>query len=407
MLFQGMIYNGATGTYDDRMRVLDPDQDVFLSVDPMGYAAGDANLYRYVSNNPLMNTDPSGMSLISTLLDDSANTDDQFNSPRLPDSQSRQLYPTPVDFQGDLWQLLPPDGSYQGSQIAFSIFISVDADGDSSDCPDAKASALASNTKASPNQGIVFLAEISAPAAPAAPVTPNQVIPGAPTVEELEQLYNGTQSVSGPQELEQVTNLPKANLRIIGPTITGPLMMGQLNSGTMQEGILKTSAAHLTPYVESGQISKDMAGYIMLKMVEFQEKGLIKLPTTGLPREFDAAVKSEVERAIREYLALQASGKISIRFTKAELDSLKIAGKIDVAPENDPLNLPQLQTGTAGRNPPLPLAPPGPPKESGSLPIVHVYAHKTPFIALYDEYAIAVGYPDILHYDTVAPLPGI
>jgi hypothetical protein len=37
------------------------EQDLFGSNWPLGYAAGDTNLYRYVGNNPLIETDPSGL----------------------------------------------------------------------------------------------------------------------------------------------------------------------------------------------------------------------------------------------------------------------------------------------------------------------------------------------------------
>jgi uncharacterized protein RhaS with RHS repeats len=32
-----------------------------ISTDPNGYFSGDYNLYRYTANNPLTNTDPSGL----------------------------------------------------------------------------------------------------------------------------------------------------------------------------------------------------------------------------------------------------------------------------------------------------------------------------------------------------------
>jgi hypothetical protein len=41
--------------------VYDPIAGRWLSEDPLGYAAGDANLYRYVGNNPVNAADPSGL----------------------------------------------------------------------------------------------------------------------------------------------------------------------------------------------------------------------------------------------------------------------------------------------------------------------------------------------------------
>ncbi len=45
-----------TNTY----RHYDPYSQKFLSEDPIGFAAGDNNLYRYVFNNPVLLTDPTG-----------------------------------------------------------------------------------------------------------------------------------------------------------------------------------------------------------------------------------------------------------------------------------------------------------------------------------------------------------
>jgi RHS repeat-associated protein len=44
-----------------RARYYDSAVGRFISVDPMGFGAGDTNLYRYVGNNSTNNTDPSGM----------------------------------------------------------------------------------------------------------------------------------------------------------------------------------------------------------------------------------------------------------------------------------------------------------------------------------------------------------
>ena len=44
-----------------RARYYDAANGVFISVDPMGFGAGDTNLYRYVGNSSTLATDPSGM----------------------------------------------------------------------------------------------------------------------------------------------------------------------------------------------------------------------------------------------------------------------------------------------------------------------------------------------------------
>ena len=58
----------ATGLAFYRARYYDPVRGRFLSEDPAGFAAGDPNLYRYVGDDPVDLTDPSGM-FIDTVLD--------------------------------------------------------------------------------------------------------------------------------------------------------------------------------------------------------------------------------------------------------------------------------------------------------------------------------------------------
>jgi RHS repeat-associated protein len=60
--FDGYDYDAAaTKFYLNNARVYDPESGRWLSQDPMGFAAGDSNLYRYVNNAPTNGTDPSGM----------------------------------------------------------------------------------------------------------------------------------------------------------------------------------------------------------------------------------------------------------------------------------------------------------------------------------------------------------
>ena len=59
--YAGYRYDEApTGLYLDNARVYDPASGRWLSQDPEGFGAGDSNLYRYVNNNPVNGTDPSG-----------------------------------------------------------------------------------------------------------------------------------------------------------------------------------------------------------------------------------------------------------------------------------------------------------------------------------------------------------
>ncbi len=58
--FAGMEYDATTGQYYDRARDYASGIGRFTSQDPDGFAVGDANLYRYVQNEPTGLTDPSG-----------------------------------------------------------------------------------------------------------------------------------------------------------------------------------------------------------------------------------------------------------------------------------------------------------------------------------------------------------
>ena len=59
-MFAGMQYDATTGLYYDHARYYDAAIGRFVSQDPKGFAAGDTNLYRYVSNEPLTSVDTTG-----------------------------------------------------------------------------------------------------------------------------------------------------------------------------------------------------------------------------------------------------------------------------------------------------------------------------------------------------------
>jgi len=59
--YAGREVESATGLSYNRARFYDPAVGRFVSEDPIGFDAGDANLYRYVGNEPTSSTDPSGL----------------------------------------------------------------------------------------------------------------------------------------------------------------------------------------------------------------------------------------------------------------------------------------------------------------------------------------------------------
>ncbi|MEN6407240.1 MAG: RHS repeat-associated core domain-containing protein [Thermoguttaceae bacterium] len=59
--YTGQALDDVTGLMDYGHRWYDAAVGRFASEDPSGFDAGDMNLYRYVNNNPLNNTDPTGL----------------------------------------------------------------------------------------------------------------------------------------------------------------------------------------------------------------------------------------------------------------------------------------------------------------------------------------------------------
>jgi RHS repeat-associated protein len=58
--YTGREFDGETGLYYYRARYYDAGVGRFIGQDPLGFDAGDNNFYRYVGNNPIHLTDPSG-----------------------------------------------------------------------------------------------------------------------------------------------------------------------------------------------------------------------------------------------------------------------------------------------------------------------------------------------------------
>ena len=66
--YTGREYDADTGLYYYRNRWYDPETGRFISEDPIGFAGGDVNLYRYVWNNPYSFRDPYGNILLPQIL---------------------------------------------------------------------------------------------------------------------------------------------------------------------------------------------------------------------------------------------------------------------------------------------------------------------------------------------------
>src|SRR5262245_36228830 len=59
-------FDVETGLQFNRARYYDADTGRWISQDPLGFDAGDSNLYRYVSNRPVQWSDPSGKQQFTT-----------------------------------------------------------------------------------------------------------------------------------------------------------------------------------------------------------------------------------------------------------------------------------------------------------------------------------------------------
>ncbi len=60
-LFTGREWLSSLALYDYRHRIYSPSLGRFLQMDPLGFGAGDINLYAYCSNVPLILVDPFGL----------------------------------------------------------------------------------------------------------------------------------------------------------------------------------------------------------------------------------------------------------------------------------------------------------------------------------------------------------
>jgi RHS repeat-associated protein len=64
--FAGRPFEARTGLSDNRARWYEPATGRFVNEDPSGFKGGDANLFRYVGNDPVNQVDPSGLGAVWT-----------------------------------------------------------------------------------------------------------------------------------------------------------------------------------------------------------------------------------------------------------------------------------------------------------------------------------------------------
>ena len=63
--YTGREFDGETGLQYNRARYYDPKTGRWTSQDPMGFASGDFNKYRYVHNSPMDSNDPLGLDKVT------------------------------------------------------------------------------------------------------------------------------------------------------------------------------------------------------------------------------------------------------------------------------------------------------------------------------------------------------
>ncbi|WP_020480089.1 RHS repeat domain-containing protein [Synechococcus sp. PCC 7336] len=103
--YAGREFDDETGLFYNRARYLDPSTGQFISQDPLGFGAGDTNLYRYVFNNPLSFNDPSGLQAFVPTL---SLNDQDF------DGRDDSSEPGAIDLDGD--------GEIDDSGLASELF---------------------------------------------------------------------------------------------------------------------------------------------------------------------------------------------------------------------------------------------------------------------------------------------
>ena len=90
--YTGRELDAETGLYYYRARYYDAENGRFISEDPIAFEAGDANLYRYVGNNPGNGVDPMGLDPIADQQEITKNYVDKYGE--APSPSRRNSYST-------------------------------------------------------------------------------------------------------------------------------------------------------------------------------------------------------------------------------------------------------------------------------------------------------------------------
>jgi RHS repeat-associated protein len=129
--FTGRFFDDETGLQNNLNRWYDPSTGRWISEDPIGFAAGDPNLYRYVGNMPTEHVDPSGLE--SRDRDRRSDRRDERNArrrfgPILFDSRGYELFTHwvdgsghPIVADGGCWGEYMQDNSLLAPQIAAQL----------------------------------------------------------------------------------------------------------------------------------------------------------------------------------------------------------------------------------------------------------------------------------------------
>jgi RHS repeat-associated protein len=124
--FQGKQFDATSGLLYSRFRFCSPTLGRWVQNDPLGFAAGDANLYRYVSNNPTNRVDPRGLIedaaagiLVDNILNGSANLSEL--SALSPQQLAEAIAQLERAAQTPLSRVYPPEliRSFNEARIAF------------------------------------------------------------------------------------------------------------------------------------------------------------------------------------------------------------------------------------------------------------------------------------------------